>query len=192
MDEDSIFIEKHMGLIIDTAWKHFKKWMIYEEEDKKEDVLHEGMVGLIRARDKFDKELGYQFSTYAHRWIWGKMSRYVEKQNKIKKLDNELYVSENKLKLDRSGDELEYSEVIVDNYNFYEDTDLMIFIEELDSKIVNEKSKVSVSYSDICKLLIKGYSQNAIARELNTSTQTVYNRINDIRKIIQEEYLKCS
>ena len=90
MDEDSIFIEKHMGLIIDIAWKKFKGWMIYEEAYKKEELIHEGMMGLLRARDKFDSTLGFQFSTYATRWIWGKMSRYIENQKKLQDKENTL------------------------------------------------------------------------------------------------------
>lgn len=192
MDEDSFFIEKHMGLIIDTAWKHFKRWMAYEEEIKKEELIHEGMMGLIRARDKFDKELGYQFSTYAHRWIWGKMSRYVEKQNKIKMIDNELYISKNKLKLERSGDELEYSEVITDDSNLYEELNILMFIENLDEIINNENDEIKISYKDICKLLIKGYKHSDIAKKLNVSQYTINKRVEKIRRVINDEYLKCS
>lgn len=43
-----------------------------------EDVVAQGNLGLIRAVDGFDPELGYRFSTYARYWINQAMQRWLE------------------------------------------------------------------------------------------------------------------
>ena len=183
MDEDSIFIEKHMGLIIDIAWKKFKGWMIYEEAYKKEELIHEGMMGLLRARDKFDSTLGFQFSTYATRWIWGKMSRYIENQKKLQDKENTLYIQKHNIVLERSNEEREFID-IASVKSDDSSIDLINFIECLD----NCENK---RYSDICKMLIQGYSQTDISKIINIPIPSVNKRVLKIREIIKEEYLKC-
>jgi len=42
-----------------------------------EDLLHEGVVGLMTAADKFDYTLGYKFSTYATWWIRQSIDRGI-------------------------------------------------------------------------------------------------------------------
>jgi RNA polymerase primary sigma factor len=45
-----------------------------------EDMMQEGMVGLLRAIDKFDYLRGYRFSTYATHWIRQAISRAIANQ----------------------------------------------------------------------------------------------------------------
>jgi RNA polymerase primary sigma factor len=48
-----------------------------------EDLMQEGMVGLIKAVDRFDPERGNCFSTYAIYWIRQAISRLIVKQDKV-------------------------------------------------------------------------------------------------------------
>lgn len=48
-----------------------------------DDLLQEGVLGLIKAVDRFDVERGFQFSTYASYWIKQAISRLITKQDRI-------------------------------------------------------------------------------------------------------------
>lgn len=155
MDEDSLFIEKHKGLVIDFAYKNYKHWMLYEEEEKKLELIHEGCLGLIRARAKFNPNLGYKFSTYATRWIWGMMSRYFKNEKKVKDKENKLSVYDKNIILDMSHEEREYIDLI----QVKSDEGLIDLINYLQS--LNEEEK------ELCELLINGFSIKEISEMKN-------------------------
>ena len=48
-----------------------------------DDLMQEGLVGLIKAVDRFDPERGNRFSTYAIFWIRQAVSRLIVKQDKV-------------------------------------------------------------------------------------------------------------
>ena len=73
-------IANNVRLVAFVAHKHKTTVLSFD------DLLQEGVVGLIKAVDRFDPYRGYQFSTYAVPWIKQAISRLIVKQEKIVRL----------------------------------------------------------------------------------------------------------
>lgn len=54
----------------------------YSGQDRYQDLVQEGVLGLLRACDTFDESRGVKFLTYAAWWIRAFMSTYVKRANK--------------------------------------------------------------------------------------------------------------
>lgn len=58
-----VMVEKNMGLVYTMARRYRNFGVSYD------DLVQEGALGLMRAAEKFNPELGFRFSTYAVWWI---------------------------------------------------------------------------------------------------------------------------
>lgn len=70
-------IASNTGLVAFVAHKYKTTSLSFD------DLMQEGMVGLIKAVDRFDPERGNCFSTYAIFWIKQAISRLIVKQDKV-------------------------------------------------------------------------------------------------------------
>lgn len=70
-------IANNTGLVAFVAHKYKTTTLTFD------DLMQEGMVGLIKAVDRFDPERGNCFSTYAIFWIKQAISRLIVKQDKV-------------------------------------------------------------------------------------------------------------
>lgn len=94
-----------------------------------EDLVQEGQTGLLKAVDRFDYRLGFQFSTYAGYWIRQAISRSLSRSERLVRVPcgqvaniNKVFRAKNELMaktgLEPSVNELsEYSKISCDDIN---------------------------------------------------------------------------
>ena len=68
-------IESNYRLVLSIAKKYHRSYIDFE------DLVQESSVGLIKAADKFNPELGHKFSTYACWWIKQAALQYINENS---------------------------------------------------------------------------------------------------------------
>ena len=68
------FIQRNLKLVISLAGRYRGRGLDVA------DLVEEGNIGLMRAVDKYDPEMGYRFSTYAAWWIRQAVERALMNQ----------------------------------------------------------------------------------------------------------------
>jgi len=84
-------IEANLRLVVSVARHYNCRGMTFE------DVVQEGIIGLMAAINKFDPDRGFRFSTYATYWIRQAIVRSIEKQSRMIRLPTYAYHAVGKL-----------------------------------------------------------------------------------------------
>ena len=73
-------IESNLRLVISIAQRYRNRGLPFD------DLIQEGNIGLLRALERFDFQLGHKFSTYATWWIHHNISRATAEQVRVIRL----------------------------------------------------------------------------------------------------------
>ena len=173
---EEILIEKYKGLVRAKAKAYF---MIGAEA---EDVVQEGMIGLMKAIRSFDPDREAGFRTYAGTCISNQIIKAIRKAEREKNqplndavsLSNHLGEGEESLTV---GDILKAS-------MFDEPEEQVIYEETLDRLGRLSRQIFSPLESQVLRKKIAGKNYQEIAEELGKSPKTIDNALQRIRKKI--------
>ena len=88
-------VEKNQGLVRSRASYFYRS---HGNDLDLEDLVQSGMLGMIRAAEKFDLSLGYKFTTYAYKWIDKAIRKAINKEGHTIRIPAGKYLKLNKLK----------------------------------------------------------------------------------------------
>lgn len=135
---------------------------------EKEDLVQEGMIGLLAAINSYKKEKGASFGTYARRCINNSIQSALKKVSRLKDIPQSSLVS---LEEDYFDDVVHLS--AEDEYLAKES------VSTLNSVLYEELSSFE---NEVLRLYIMGCKYNEIAEKLDRNTKAIDNAIQRIRK----------
>lgn len=177
-------LRKYISLARAKANMYF---MVGADED---DVLQEGMIGLLKAVRKYDPERDASFSTFAGHCITNQIISAIRAadRNKHKILNNSLSLEESissgKSNASGSG-ELRLSDTLAASQS--ESPEHLLVIKDIAACIIRNDDKVFSPYEmDVLKELIQGRSRGQIASSLDKSEKSIDNCLHRVRKKVLE------
>tara|TARA_Y100000996_G_C22526073_1_gene644466 strand:+ start:204 stop:800 length:597 start_codon:yes stop_codon:yes gene_type:complete len=140
---------------------------------EKDELVQEGMYGLLRAIDKYDPKKGTKFSTYASYWIQAYMIKYKNKKNHIHIPYNQ---RKNNVNIDTYlSDDLYYVEnKYNENLNVFADLFTGLELNNYERLLLKKRFVDDMSYNKIGKDI--GLSSTKIAYDCNN----LYKKIKDL------------
>lgn len=147
-------------------------------EKYKDDIVSEGMVGLVKAAKTFDDSHGIKFGTYASRCITNEMLMFIRRMNKQLPHEVSLYAP---IEKDDDGHALCYADILSDEDSIPESC---IYTAVVDTFL----AKQSEMDREIINALRQGYKQKEIAEIVGIKQPTVSRRIRKLRLKFRKEY----
>lgn len=89
----------NLKLVVSIAKQHYSTLRGVEFMD----IIQAGNIGLLKAIEKFDSNLGFKFSTYASYWIKQYITRYICNDNNIIRIPVHIYTEYNYIETARKA-----------------------------------------------------------------------------------------
>ena len=175
---EEILIDKYKGLVRMKAKAYF---MVGAEP---EDVVQEGMIGLIKAIRNFDREREAGFKTFASTCINNQIIKAIKKAEREKNQPLNDAVSLN----DQLGEDEEGLTLgdILRGSMLDEPEEMVIYEESLAQLEELSRKTFSPLETQVLRGKIQGKTYQEIARELGKSPKTIDNALQRIRKKITD------
>lgn len=167
-------IKKYMGIVIRESRT------LYIIGAENEDLVQEGMIGLIKAIREYKPDKGASFATFASLCVRGQMLTAVNSYNRKKHQPLNYYVS-----FYAEGSDLDDDRMLLDELKASENSDPeQVYLhrnekEYLDSVI---ESRLSRMEKQVLQEYLTGDSYEKIAKRLNKPAKSIDNAIQRIRK----------
>lgn len=145
----------------------------------KEDIISEGMIGLINAANNFDESKNFMFATYAAMCIHNQMLMCIRKLKRFYGKEISLYQPIN---IDYDGNELCYADLIEAKGV---PQDALVTVMSFKEFLVKQKKRNRIIYIAHCK----GYKQREIGKALKLSQSYVSRLVKKIKAQLEEEML---
>ena len=167
-DEEKLLLD-NLGLVGSIASKYYIKFGGAFEYD---DLKSVGTLGLIKAIQNYNEDLGYAFSTYAYRVIQTKIIRYF--------LANKKHSTNISLSTPVFED-VELLETIPSEYDFFEEFSKSVELEKLNEAV----NSLNDTYQKIVKYRVSGLTFVEIGKLLNINTSQVNSMYNKALNILR-------
>ena len=176
-------LRKYKSLARSKARMYF---MVGADED---DVLQEGMIGLLKAVRKYDESKDASFSTFAGHCVTNQIISAIRAadRNKHKILNDSLSLDESILsgKGNAGSGELHLKDILAANPS--ESPEQMLVIKDIAACIVNNDDRIFSKYEmDVLRELLQGNDRKQIADTLGKSEKSVDNCLQRVRRKIIE------
>lgn len=150
-----------------------------------EDLIQEGMVGLLSAIRVFNPERGASFRTYAEICIKNRVRSAIKAASRDKHTPLNTYVSFGTPSLDGNADRCAYG---TDQQHLEDPEAIMIGREEFQERMDVLKGQLSGFETKILELYLNGLSYSEIAAEVNRSPKSVDNAVQRIRRKLAQHF----
>ena len=150
---------------------------------EKDDLIQEGMIGLVKAYNTYDASKGASFSTFAELCIKRQLINAVKASARKKNAPLNLSVSFD-TPVGTEEDSPTIGEVLAAGYDS-DPEDQVIFKELMELLVDPEKSFFSVLEQSVLELLLQGKNYIEIADILGKTPKQIDNAIQRIRKKIK-------
>ncbi len=209
MDEEvySDIVTTNLRLVYKEANK-LENWM--KHKLSYEDLVHEGIFGLMKAIRKFDPALGNQFSTYAIWWIRQAIFRaicdkgstvripvhMIEQVNKLRKVERQSMINENTINkkfvcetLDITMEKYEQLKVIENNFFKMSSLNGIVSEEASDTELIEF---ISNDHVEILGIEVGEFDDPILMIEKNDAKNKLYSALGELKEkekdIIMQRY----